>query len=108
MTVCPGLEAPKQKGIGMNPCEDCAIEDKLYECCGRHPETGATVELKLNDHRVVNACPHLSANGTCLIYDSRPYGCRMYCCDRYFLQTKIGEGYKMFLADWGVDEEMSD
>ncbi|MFP4532509.1 MAG: hypothetical protein ACLFNS_07485 [Desulfobacterales bacterium] len=92
----------------MNPCEDCAIEDKLYECCGRHPENGAVVDLELNDNRIVTACPHLSANGTCLIYDSRPYGCRMYYCDRYFHQTRIGEGYLVFLAQWGLDEAEGD
>lgn len=94
--------------MGMNPCEDCAIDDKLYECCGRHPESGAVVDLTLADNRIVKACPHLSAGGTCLIYDSRPYGCRMYFCDRYSLQTKIGEGYKMFLAVWGMDEDTWD
>lgn len=89
----------------MNPCDDCPIDDKLYECCGRHPETGAVSKLELDDGRIVNACPHLSPNGTCLIYESRPYGCRMHFCDRFFLQTKIGQGYELFLSEWGLDDD---
>jgi len=88
----------------MDPCEECAIADKLYECCGRHPETGAVARLRLSNNQIVTACPHLSANGSCLIYEARPYGCRMYYCDRYFLQTKIGQGYEQFLSEWGDND----
>ena len=85
----------------MNPCDDCPIDDKLFECCGRHPETGAVARLALKDGRVVYACPHLSADGSCLIYDKRPYGCRMHQCDRFARKSVSGEGLEMYAALWG-------
>ena len=85
----------------MNPCDDCPIDDKLYECCGRHPETGAVAPLLLKDGRLVSACPHLSENGGCLIYEKRPYGCRMHQCSRFAYKTVSGEGLEMYAALWG-------
>ena len=65
----------------MNPCDTCAIEEKLYQCCGRHPMTGCIVDLVLEDGRVVRACPHLGPDARCTIYESRPQGCRDFICD---------------------------
>lgn len=67
----------------MNPCEACSLDDKIYECCGRFPETGETVPLRLDSSRTVTACPHLKTNGDCRIYENRPYGCRIYFCHAY-------------------------
>lgn len=85
----------------MNPCETCPIDDKLYECCGRHPETGETAWLKLSDGRVVRACPHLSEDGRCLIYERRPYGCRRHQCARFAHEAARGEdGCALLAALW--------
>jgi len=67
----------------MNPCEACPLDDKIYECCGRYPETGETAPLRVDSTRTLAACPHLKPNGDCRIYDRRPYGCRIYFCHAY-------------------------
>jgi len=67
----------------MNPCEHCAIDDKIYECCGRHPETGEAADLPISSDQKRNACPHLSKTGQCRIYDHRPLACRTHYCARY-------------------------
>ena len=67
----------------MNPCEACAIDDKIFECCGRFPETGETAVLTLDDSRKIVACPYLEASGKCRIYDHRPLACQTHFCAAY-------------------------
>lgn len=89
----------------MNPCETCLIEEKLHECCGRHPETGVSVWLQLDDETRVRACPHLSKTGSCLVYGRRPYGCRLHECARFAHQALDVRGGALFAALWGPEEE---
>ncbi len=74
----------------MNPCEECSLEDKTYECCGRFPDTGEVAFLKIDDTRGVYACPYLDINGLCTIYEKRPLGCRDHECSRFIPYKKIG------------------
>jgi Fe-S-cluster containining protein len=85
----------------MYPCDDCPIDDKVYECCGKHPETGESVRLRIDAETVVYACPHLTASGRCAIYENRPLGCRAHYCTRY-ADPGIGRGYSDFIARWGL------
>ncbi len=62
-------------------CEECAIEEKAYQCCGRFPDTGERVPFRGDAHAGLMACPHLDPRGQCDIYDSRPAGCRRFLCD---------------------------
>jgi len=94
----------EQPAHAMNPCETCLIEEKLYECCGRHPETGAVAWLKLTDGRRVLACPHLSRSGTCLIYEKRPYGCGRHECACFSHQATGGQGGRLLAALWGPED----
>lgn len=64
----------------MNPCDACPIADKIYECCGRYPETGESVDFALENNLWVGACPYLATDGRCRIYDQRPLACRMHTC----------------------------
>ena len=66
----------------MNHCLDCGMKRKLYYCCHSHPETGESIELKLSNGRIVNACPELDRYGNCLSYSSRPAVCEEYLCPR--------------------------
>ncbi|MCF8036711.1 MAG: hypothetical protein K9K62_07555 [Desulfobacteraceae bacterium] len=66
-----------------NPCEKCDIEEKVYVCCGRHPETGRRQGLQTGSNRVVMACPFLDADGWCMIYARRPQACRDFFCERF-------------------------
>jgi len=63
-------------------CDTCPIEEKLWECCGRHPMTGERSRLVLSDGTVVQACPHLDAQGLCSDYASRPQGCMNHFCEK--------------------------
>ncbi len=83
----------------MNPCDDCPMDDKVYECCGRHPETGESVRLEIDANTFVYACPHLAPSGRCAVYNDRPLGCRAHYCSRY-ADTGIGRGYLNFTARW--------
>lgn len=65
----------------MDPCDSCSIEEKLYQCCGRHPMTGRIVDLVLESGRMVRACPHLGTDARCTIYARRPQGCADFICD---------------------------
>jgi len=67
----------------MNPCEECPLDDKIYECCGRFPDTGEAVYLQLDEFSRVLACPYLNRQGMCTIYDHRPLGCRSHFCVHY-------------------------
>lgn len=67
----------------MSLCEKCSIEEKLYQCCGRHPMTGEVKALTLPDGRKVKACPHLDAEGNCMNYAGRPSGCRDFFCSGF-------------------------
>lgn len=67
----------------MNPCDGCPLPEKVYECCGRFPDTGETVVFVLDDDVSVAACPHLDANGRCRIYAQRPLNCRMHTCEAF-------------------------
>jgi Fe-S-cluster containining protein len=64
-------------------CEDCDIEEKIHVCCGRHPETGARLPLRIGSRRVVRACRFLDAAGMCIVYAQRPGACRVFFCDRF-------------------------
>ena len=77
----------------MNPCDDCPIDDKIYECCGRFPETGETAVLETGDGREVFACPHLTPDGGCGIYKKRPHACRMHFCYGYDAVSSIKAGF---------------
>ena len=67
----------------MTVCEDCPIEEKIHQCCYRYPLTGQTAFLVLEDGTRLIACPYLDKNGRCIIYDTRPDGCRKHFCERY-------------------------
>jgi Fe-S-cluster containining protein len=66
-----------------NPCEACDMEEKVYVCCGRHPETGLRVPLQIGVKRTVLACPCLEASGRCTVYSRRPGACRAFFCDGF-------------------------
>jgi len=87
----------------MDHCDECTIDDKLYICCGRYPETGVSVEINLKSGQKVYACPYLNIAGKCTIYDRRPIGCREYYCSRYKRITGIGGEYMRFLTDWDIN-----
>ena len=76
----------------MNPCDHCPIDDKIYECCGRFPETGETTPLILADGRRIFACPHLTADGGCAIYEGRPHACQVHFCYGYDAASSIKAG----------------
>ncbi len=88
----------------MNPCEECPIEDKIYECCGRFPDSGASVYLKLDDSRRILACPYLNSKGLCTIYESRPLGCRSHFCSQYSSYRQIAREYPDVVSNWEKDE----
>jgi Fe-S-cluster containining protein len=67
----------------MNPCENCPIEDKIYECCGRFPDSGAVGFLQIDESTWLHACPYLDRCGRCSIYENRPLGCRTHYCTHY-------------------------
>ncbi len=66
----------------MGICEDCSLEEKIYQCCARLPSTGESVPYSSGDV-VTRACPRLGQAGTCTAYDERPRGCREFYCDAY-------------------------
>lgn len=84
----------------MNPCEECPLEDKIYECCGRFPDTGETVYLKIDGARGVYACPFLNTNGLCTIYEQRPLKCRSHLCAEFNSYQKIGRLSEAFVSLW--------
>ncbi|MEA2102799.1 MAG: hypothetical protein U9P80_09570 [Thermodesulfobacteriota bacterium] len=88
----------------MNPCERCPIDDKIYECCGRFPDSGETAYLELDDSRRVTACPYLDRHGRCTIYEKRPLGCQTYYCSHFLVQGKALEEYLGILSCWGIIE----
>ena len=67
----------------MSLCESCLIDEKLMQCCGRLPMTGERSPLTVAPGRTVMACPNLSPAGRCMIYDSRPQGCRIFFCEAF-------------------------
>jgi Fe-S-cluster containining protein len=73
------------------------MADKIFECCGRNPETGAAVAFLMDDNRTVRACPSLDHEGRCRIYEHRPAGCRMHSCQTVFHQS-------FFRGRWGLKE----
>ncbi|MBP7583353.1 MAG: hypothetical protein KBA61_04935 [Spirochaetes bacterium] len=78
----------------MSFCDDCPFEEKLLLCCPRFPETGEQAELVVDGVRM-SACPHLDELGRCLIYDTRPKGCRDFECDRMRNGEKA-DGFRRF------------
>ena len=88
----------------MNPCDECPIDDKIYECCGRFPDSGETAYLQLEGSRIVLACPYLDCRGRCTIYDTRPLGCRSHYCSAYFLQKEALRDYLDILSYSGIIE----
>lgn len=86
----------------MNPCDDCSLDDKIYNCCGRYPPTGETVRRTRSNHETaIYACPYLDDTGKCAIYEQRPLNCRTYFCSRYTPSAGIGSDY------WDVIEALS-
>ncbi len=83
----------------MSVCEKCPIEEKIHVCCARYPRTGEQVKMILDDGSVKDVCPHLGRDGGCMIYFTRPYGCRQFFCERFFKDEGIrlieeNEGYR--------------
>ncbi len=70
-------------GLSVSPCGECPIDEKIYQCCFRDPETGRSEPLTLDDGNTVLACPYLSVTGLCIRYRERPMGCRDFICDRF-------------------------
>ncbi|MBC2716905.1 MAG: hypothetical protein HF978_16500 [Desulfobacteraceae bacterium] len=89
----------------MNPCDDCPIDDKIYECCGRHPETGAVAPFTIGKNRLLFACPQLNTAGKCKIYDNRPYACQAHHCYGYDTMNNVGDGYRILSDQWNVWHE---
>jgi len=79
-------------GVYMSLCDTCIIEEKLYQCCGRQPMTGAVKVLTLVDGRKFNACPNLGSDGMCTIYAGRPNGCREFFCQGYKENEQMERG----------------
>jgi Fe-S-cluster containining protein len=77
----------------MNPCEKCPIDDKIFECCGRFPESGETSPFVTSDKRSIFSCPNLMANGKCGIYEKRPYACQSHQCYNFDTINGVGEGF---------------
>jgi Fe-S-cluster containining protein len=94
----------------MNPCDDCRIDDKIFECCGRFPETGDTVRFLTGENRSIYACPNLCANEKCGIYENRPYACQAHHCYHYDSMNAVGGGFQALKDQWkkwqGNDEEI--
>jgi Fe-S-cluster containining protein len=84
----------------MNPCEECPLEDKVYECCGRFPDTGDSAYLEIDAARGVYACPFLDAEGLCTIYEQRPLKCRSHSCPEFNPYQKIGRLCETFGSPW--------
>jgi len=84
----------------MNPCDDCPIDDKIYECCGRFPETGDTALRPVRENHTLRACPYLSAAGKCKIYEKRPYACRSHHCYHYDTINGVGGSYQSVKDQW--------
>jgi Fe-S-cluster containining protein len=85
----------------MNPCEKCPIDDKIFECCGRFPESGDTSLFATSDNRSILACPNLMANGKCGIYEKRPYACQSHHCYAFDTISGVGEGFQAMKDQWG-------
>jgi len=69
-----------------NYCSSCNIEDKLWRCCGMHPETRERKPIEI-DGKESYACPHLNIEARCELYsldpkqDKRPRICKTFECD---------------------------
>lgn len=72
----------------MVDCFNCKIENKVSYCCGSHPETGEVKELTTLEGFFL-ACPNLSADGDCEIYEDRPQACRDYECPEFYEQDLV-------------------
>ena len=88
----------------MNPCEECSLEDKVYECCGRFPDTGEVAYLKIDEQTGLYACPYLDRNGLCTIYENRPLGCRDHYCSRFNSYTRIARQYEDILSQCNLTD----
>lgn len=64
----------------MNLCDHCSIDDKIYECCGRHPETGEADVLLISQNQRWTVCPNLKESGKC---SARPFVCQAHYCILY-------------------------
>lgn len=84
----------------MNPCDECSIDDKVYNCCGRYPETGETAFMNCKDKKAVHACPYLNDKGACTIYEHRPLGCRTFFCSRFDPYSGIDWGHLDDISTW--------
>jgi len=81
---------------GMNPCDKCSIDDKIYNCCGRYPETGETACMD-NKGPQRRACPNLNNQGACSVYENRPLRCRTFFCSRFDTYC-IGWGHLDYIS----------
>lgn len=68
----------------MNPCDKCDVMTNLEYCCWSNPETGESVDLKLDDGTIVKACPSLGSDGSCQNYGNRPDACGEYQCHKFY------------------------
>lgn len=84
----------------INPCEECPIEDKLYECCSQFPDTGEIKYLQINPSMSVPACPFLNSNGTCSMYEHRPLACSSHFCCHYISGRRILQDYLDIVSYW--------
>jgi len=84
----------------MNPCDECSIDDKVYTCCGRYPETGETACMSYKGKKTMQACPYLSDKGACKIYGRRPLGCRTFFCQRFDPCSGIDWGQLNDISAW--------
>lgn len=81
--------------VSVSVCETCTMEEKIYICCARFPQTGEQKTMVLEGGAVKNVCPYLTREGICSIYSTRPNNCRKFFCDRFLLE----EGTEGFNSD---------
>ncbi len=83
------------KAVSVSVCETCTMEEKIYICCARFPQTGEQKTMVLESGAVKKVCPYLTREGTCSIYSTRPDNCQKFFCDRFLLE----EGTEGFNSD---------
>lgn len=68
-------------------CERCPIDNKIEECCGSHPETGASKQLRIRKTRqIIEVCPELQTDGRCGDYLRRPDACKAQAYEKLYAQ----------------------
>ena len=67
----------------MSFCDTCELEEKIYQCCARHPLSFATRTIIDSNGKMHTCCNELDETGTCTDYRNRPDGCRDFICDSF-------------------------